>query len=236
MTLHSTTDKAGYRQHLTPVASGKDGGGRIAEQIRLLPWYAGCRAICVTPARLLDQTRINALIDGKILVVPGPGFEEGFYVLPPEAVPQGRRKLATTTRGIVQFGKRLGGVEDLRGAPVSLFVTDCLAVDERGVLLGDGNGFADLAPALLGQIGCLDRAAEAVSVGDDRQLVAGQLPSDPWDLRVRAFVSGTRTHIFSESPPVGACMEIYWDSLPFKRIRKIGILWRLHHQRMPPLP
>ncbi|MFA6499857.1 MAG: hypothetical protein WCV64_11075, partial [Desulfurivibrionaceae bacterium] len=66
-----------------PDAPEGKASGKSAELVRRLERYRDAKRIFVGPTVRLQQLRINALTDGKELLVPGPGLKEGFYLLAP---------------------------------------------------------------------------------------------------------------------------------------------------------
>ena len=81
------------------------GQGKIAEAIRRQDAYRQCRQIFVSPSPDLAQIRINALLDGKELVVSGPGLKEGFYQLRPYVVPFPKLAFAVSLKGLPVHGQ-----------------------------------------------------------------------------------------------------------------------------------
>ena len=55
--------------------------GKAAETLRKLQPYRDASTVFASPATSLLQARINCLLDGKNLVIPGPSLRNGFYLL-----------------------------------------------------------------------------------------------------------------------------------------------------------
>ncbi len=194
--------------------------GRRAEALRRLPVYRQSRRLFVSPAAELTQIRINALLDGKELIMPGPGLKEGFYLVKPFSVPFPRLKLAVSLRGVVLYGRLLRH-EELPGLGIDLLLTEALAVDDQGGRLGDGSGFFDLAAAVLNQSGALSPEAQVWAAGARHRPPA--LPLDPWDVPMHGLIEAEEVLVFSTS---GALPGIYWQALPAARIKRLTPLWR----------
>jgi 5-formyltetrahydrofolate cyclo-ligase len=201
--------------------------GKCAEAVRRLERYRDAKRIFVGPAARLQQIRINALTDGKELLVPAPGLKEGFYLLAPYGIPFKQLSFAVGYNGLAQYGRRVVG-EELGQIPVGLLVTDCLAVDPAGYFVGEGNGFFDLAVAILAELHGLSPQAEAYAVGEPAQILAQEIEHGGWDVRLNGFI--TAEGIVLPHSGGHADRRILWETLPPKRIRKITPLWKLNMQ------
>jgi len=201
--------------------------GKSAELVRRLERYREAKRIFVGPTARLQQIRINALTDGKELLVPAPGLKEGFYLLAPYEIPFKHLSYAVGYKGLVQYGRRVA-VEELCQKPVGLLITDCLAVDPAGYFVGEGKGFFDLAVAILAELHGLSPDAEAYAVGEQEQILAQEIERGAWDICLNGFI--TPDDIARHKVGGHAEQKILWDILPPKRIRKITPLWKLAMQ------
>lgn len=202
------------------AAAGVTDLGQMAERVRRLPAYRRCQRVFVSPALELAQVRINALLDGKELIMPGPGLKDGFYRLPPYRLPFAKLALAVSLKGLPQHGQLLPH-EALAGLEVGMLFTEALAVDSQGQRLGDGSGFFDLGCALLHQCGALVSGVEVWAAAVRGRVEA--LPVDPWDVPMHGLVSAREEVIF---PAPALLPLIDWRQLNEQRIRKIGPLWK----------
>lgn len=217
-------DKESWRRHydaagaaLSPAA-----GGRLAQNLRGLEAYRLSECVFVSPAPLLKQVRINALVDGKSLLMPAPGLHDGFYFFSPYTIAFPRLAQAVTPKGMPRYGRRLT-TGQLAGLQLGLLVSEALAVDRRGNMLGDGNGFFDLAAAILAATGALASSVEVVGAGP----AADQdVPADPWDVRAdyRLDAAGITS---CRADSAAFAWPIFWEQLPPVRIRRITPLWQL---------
>ena len=70
---------------LSPAPDGTiptfPGQNRAAERLRRLEVYRRAKTIMVPPDQAQLQVRINALLDGKRLIMATPGLRDGFYLL-----------------------------------------------------------------------------------------------------------------------------------------------------------
>lgn len=203
--------------------------GRLAQRIRGLAVYRAAKRIFVDPSPLLSQVRVNALCDGKELLMPAPGLKEGFYLCLPYVIPFADLAYATTYRGLPQYG-RLLDKRSLPGRQVAMLVTDAVAVDRVGTRLGDGMGFFDLSCAILAAMGAFDRtAATVVALAADEQVVAEVVPSDPWDIRVDEVITPQGGRVFPDAGHEQPA--IHWSQLAPERVRRLNPLWQLSTMR-----
>ncbi len=210
----------------------REEGNRAAEQLRRLPAYREAKALFAAPGAELLQIRSNALVDGKELLMPGPGLKEGFFLLRPYTVSFEEVAHAVTYKGLARFGKRLDR-RDIQGLGLDLLLTGAVAVDGCGGRLGDGHGFFDLAAAILHDSGAVPLGGLTLAVVAERQIVAGELPHEIWDVRVDGLVTPAGVKEINDGPT--ARPTVRWESVPFKKVRKMTPLWQLY-QELHPLP
>ncbi|MBU3937029.1 MAG: hypothetical protein KKD53_05830, partial [Proteobacteria bacterium] len=92
--------KEEVRADFLDASEGK-ASGKSAEIVRRLEKYRDAKRIFVGPTARLQQIRINALTDGKELLVPAPGLKEGFYLLAPYEIPFKHLAFAVGYNGLV---------------------------------------------------------------------------------------------------------------------------------------
>ncbi len=218
--------KEAVRADFSVAAEGK-ASGKSAELVRRLEKYREAKRIFVGPTARLQQVRINALTDGKELLVPAPGLKEGFYLLAPYEIPFKHLAYAVGYKGLAQYGRRVA-VEELCQGPVGLLITDCLAVDPGGYFVGDGKGFFDLAVAILAELRGLAPEAEAYGLGEQAQILDQEIERGAWDIRLNGFITPEGIALSSTGTHVDR--RVLWDELEPKRIRKITPLWKLNMQ------
>ncbi len=198
--------------------------GRIAEQVRRLAAYRDAKAIFVGPALGLRQVRINTLGDGKSLIMPAAGLQDGFWRLAPYTLPFAALAQAVTPQGIATHGTRLT-LPALAGQRIALLISDALAVDRRGVTVAEGKGFFDLAIAILQAAGALAAPFTVVAVTGNFLGDAVVDDAQPWDVRAEVVIHpGGVTEIPAARSEVPA---IFWEALTPQRIRRITPLWQL---------
>ena len=222
-------DKETVRQQSGKITDGSVGlpPGRIAEEVRRLAAYRTAGAVFVGPSLVLRQIRMNVLGDGKYLLMPSAGLEEGFWALAPYVLPFGALPQAVTPQGISTRGTRLD-LATLAARPISLLVTDALAVDRHGVMVGEGKGFFDLAVAILQAAGALTAPFAVVAVTGNFLTEAAIEDAQPWDVRADVVLHPGGVAEFSQERDLPA---IFWEALPAKRVRRITPLWQLAQQK-----
>ncbi|MFZ5585064.1 MAG: 5-formyltetrahydrofolate cyclo-ligase [Thermodesulfobacteriota bacterium] len=168
------------------------GAGRAAERLRRAPEYRRARSLAVMADPVLLQARINALADNKTLLAATPGLKQGLVRVTPQMVPVQVRSRLLRGGSLVQAGKPLRPPADSLGK-VEMLVVPALAVDRRGVVLGDGRGLADLLYALLREMNALTAATPVAVLAADEMVSEANLPAAAWDLGVDLVVTPTQT-------------------------------------------
>ncbi len=197
--------------------------GKVAENLRRSESYRQCRQIFIDPSLLLRQARVNALLDGKDLIMPGAGLKEGFYLLKPFQIPFKNLVMGVTYTGLDRYGRRLSAA-DISTLDISLLLGESFAVDRQGCRLGDGLGFFDLAVALLGEMGGLAAGCQVVAAIDDPAKVVENIPQEPWDVKCAKILGPDGIEELFDSSAVPG---IFWDDIPPERIKRISPLRRL---------
>lgn len=197
--------------------------GKLAENLRRSTDYRQCQQIFVDPSLLLRQVRVNALLDGKELIMPGAGLKEGFYLLKPYQIPFKSLIMGVTYTGLERYGCRLTA-GDISALDITLLLGESFAVDRQGGRLGDGQGFFDLAVALLGELDGLAPDCQVIGAIDDPAKVVGHVPREAWDVRCAKILTADG---LEELAGAGSIPKIFWDDIPAERIKRISPLRRL---------
>ncbi len=201
--------------------------GKLAQQLRAEPIYRSSDVFFVSPSPLLHQIRINALLDGKKLVMPTPGLKEGFVLYLPYKLSFRDLSYAVTSKGIGKFGERVDE-DDYGSLGIDMLLTDAVAVDQDGNRLGDGLGYFDLACAVLEETDALCQGKNILAVGASHQLIPEKIECEAWDVQMDAFLSEKGlTHFHQDTRKI----TLFWDQLSDKRIKKIAPLWKLNCRR-----
>ena len=201
--------------------------GKIAEKLRGMQPYRGAATVFATPHESLHQARINCLVDGKSLLMPGPSIREGFFLLAARSIPFKDISIAVTYKGLEKYGQSLKG-NSISKLSVGLLLTDSLAVDRTGGRIADGYGFFDLCCTLLQELDGLEDDADILTFLQDEQISQEILPQDKWDIKMTGAITPGQVLRFESSDPKP---QIIWDALPHDRIKRIDPLWKLFQKR-----
>jgi len=201
--------------------------GKLAEKLRGLRPYRVAATVFATPHESLHQARINCLVDGKSLLMPGPSIREGFFLLAARSIPFKDISIAVTYKGLEKYGQSLKG-NSISKLSVGLLLTDSLAVDRTGGRIADGYGFFDLCCTLLQELDGLEDDADILTFIQDEQISQEILPQDKWDIKMTGAITPGQVLRFESSDPKP---QIIWDALPHDRIKRIDPLWKLFQKR-----
>jgi 5-formyltetrahydrofolate cyclo-ligase len=168
------------------------GINRAAERLRRQPEYLRATLLAVMPDPALLQVRINALQDGKVLLLATPGLKQGLVRITNQDVPLPQRSRDLRGGALFKGGKplRLPGA---KLGKVGLMVGAVVAVDEQGNTLGDGRGLLDLFCTLLTSLGAAGARTSLAVLAAAEQITPTPLPQDPWDRGADIIVTPERT-------------------------------------------
>lgn len=198
-----------------------EGAGRAAERVRYLPEYREAHRVMVPPDQAQLQVRINALMDGKDLIVASPGLREGFFLFRRGDLKPPLWSKALRGSNLPYYGKPLR-LEEI--GPIDLMITGAVAVGLNGGRIGKGKGYFDLEYLILREVGAVGEETPIVAVVDDLQ-VYEEVPVDEGDVPVDVIVTPTRTlRVLRPSRPKG----IPWSRIPLRIIKRMKPLWELH--------
>ena len=171
---------------------------KAAENLRRLPAYQMARNLAITSEPALLQARINALLDGKNLLVATPGLKQGLVRLTAQSIPIARRHIDLQAGAMFKAGKPLP-LPRARLGKVDMLISTALAVDENGVCLGDGRGMLDLFCAILTQQDSLEAKAPLVLLLHEKQMLPS-LPQDSWDVKAQLVLTAEAAFHYPAAP------------------------------------
>jgi 5-formyltetrahydrofolate cyclo-ligase len=200
--------------------------GKAAENLRKLQHYRAASTVFASPDATLQQIRINCLMDGKDLIMPGPSLRNGFFLLKARTIPFPELSTAVTYKGLEKSGHPIKH-EDIKNLTIDLLLAEALTVDQQGTRLGDGNGFDDLSYGILSEMGAIQAATKTLAVVSEDQIVGDTLPREKWDVKMNGAVTPSGFVEFDIDQIEG---KIYWEALPKEQIKKISPLWKLSQQ------
>ncbi len=202
-----------------------EGAGRAAERLRGLDEYKRAQRIMAPPDQAQLQVRINALMDGKLLVAASPGLREGFFLLRREDIHPRDWARACRASGIPRFGRPLS-LKDI--GKIDLMVTGAVAVGLNGGRLGKGKGYFDLEYMILRELGVVQEQTPIVAVVDECQVLQ-EVPTSEKDVSVDVIVTPTRVIRIRNRPPRPEGLR--WNAIPKRLIRRAKPLWELYRSR-----
>ena len=166
------------------------GQNKAAERLRRLEVYQQARTIMVPPDQAQLQVRINALLDGKQLIMATPGLRDGFYLLEKRNIKVKDWRNAARSSGVRRFGRKLETTRSEIGE-VDLLATGAVAVGLQGERIGKGSGYFDLEYMILCEIGSVTEATPICALVDDCQVLE-QVPMEVKDVAVDFIITPTR--------------------------------------------
>jgi 5-formyltetrahydrofolate cyclo-ligase len=202
------------------------GQNKASERLRGLAVYRQARTIMVPPDQAQLQVRINALLDGKRLIMATPGLRDGFYLLEKENIKVKDWRSAARSSGVHRFGQRLKTTRSEIGE-VDLLATGAVAVGLQGERIGKGSGYFDLEYMILREIGSVTEATPICALVDDCQVLE-QVPMEAKDVAVDFIVTPTR--IITVERILMRPAKITWDELHERHIKGMRPLRELTKQ------
>jgi 5-formyltetrahydrofolate cyclo-ligase len=196
------------------------GAADAAQLLRDLPMWKRARVLKFDSEPPQLALRRAALRENKIvyLTVPRLRGERCFIELDPERL--GRRILqAASLAGALRLG-RLVGPQEVK--PVDLVLCGSVAVTRQGARLGSGDGYSDLAYALLRSTGKIREYTPVLTTVHPLQIVDGSLPMEPHDVPVDYIV--TPAQVIAVAAVYTRPSGVIWALLSAERISAIPLL------------
>ncbi|RSL66421.1 hypothetical protein BHE90_013390 [Fusarium euwallaceae] len=191
-----------------------------------IPAYRESDVLFITPDNCLEELRLQALRDGKTLLMTTYGIRRGFWVLEPSRIKEGDYRYAAMLDGMERHGRPLNLEEILAtGWRIPFMVTGTGAINFRGVRFGKGHGFFDLEWAILFILGVVDQNTVTAASVHDCQLLDEELCPEVFDTVCDVVVTPTQTINVRDvrKPTCG----IVWDLLQPDMMDKIPPLQEL---------
>ncbi|MBN1254976.1 MAG: 5-formyltetrahydrofolate cyclo-ligase [Deltaproteobacteria bacterium] len=188
---------------------------KAAERLRRLEIYKRADTVMVPPDQAQLQVRINAVMDGKRLIMASPGLRDGFYLLHKSEIKARDWKDAARSSGVRRFGKKLATTHFEIGT-VDLMATGAVAVGLKGGRIGKGSGYFDLEYMILREIGSVDEITPICALVDDCQVLK-EVPMEAKDVAVDLICTPTR--IITTERPLSRPTKIPWGLLNEKYIK-----------------
>ena len=202
-----------------------DGGDAAVQRLTEHAFYQQSQFIFITPDNCLDRLRLQALIDGKIVLMTTYSIKRGFWLLDPKRIAPELYLYASTLDGMERIGQPVS-LADIAGMPtIDYMVTGTGAINHEGVRFGKGHGFFDAEWGMLYQLGRISTATPSAAVVHDCQVLDETLTPDVYDTVADVIFTPTRT-IAVDGPHKPTC-GIIWDRLDPKMYETIPPLQEL---------
>ncbi|MFK0685419.1 5-formyltetrahydrofolate cyclo-ligase [Ochrobactrum sp. BD67] len=207
-----------------------EGGEEAVARLTSHHYYQNADFIFITPDNCLDRLRLQALKDGKTVLITTYSIKRGFWVLDPKLISSDLYLYASTLDGMERVGQPVT-LKDISAMPVvDYMVTGTGAINLEGVRFGKGHGFFDAEWGMLYQLGRITAATPAAAVVHDCQVLSEKLTPDVYDTVADVIFTPTRT-IEVKDPHKPTC-GIIWDRLdpvmyetipPLQELKAMGL-------------
>ncbi|XP_031702411.1 methenyltetrahydrofolate synthase domain-containing protein isoform X3 [Anarrhichthys ocellatus] len=201
------------------------GASQACNRLVDLQEFKSSQTIKVNPDRPQQQARFVTLEAQKTLLVPTPRLRTGLFnkITPPLDASKEQLRICSSSQGVRDFSVPV----DLDATvKVDLVVVGSVAVSEKGLRIGKGEGFADMEYGMMASMGAVNESTVVVTIVHDCQVV--DIPEDiieSHDLTVDYILTPTRViktnNLFPK--PLG----IFWNKLTTEKLEKIPILKKL---------
>ncbi|XP_037346341.2 methenyltetrahydrofolate synthase domain-containing protein isoform X2 [Pungitius pungitius] len=201
------------------------GANQACNRLVGLQEFKSSQTIKVNPDRPQQQARFVTLEAQKTLLVPTPRLRTGLFnnITPPQGATKEQLRICSSSQGVRDFSVPF----DLDAkVKVDLVVVGSVAVSEKGLRIGKGEGFADLEYAMMACMGAVNESTVVVTIVHDCQVV--DIPDDimeSHDLTVDYILTPTR--IIKTDCQFPKPQGIFWNKLNSEKLEKIPILKKL---------
>ena len=208
-----------------------EGGEEAVSRLLEHHFYQQANLVFITPDNCLDRLRLQALKDGKTVLMTTYSIKRGFWILDPKMIAPDLYLYASTLDGMERIGRpvTLKDIETTIGK-VDFMVTGTGAINHEGVRFGKGHGFFDAEWAMLYQIGRISTDTPCAAVVHDCQVLFETLTPDVYDTVVDVVFTPTRT--IEVSGPHKPTCGIIWERLdqhmfdtipPLQELKAMGL-------------
>jgi 5-formyltetrahydrofolate cyclo-ligase len=196
--------------------------------------YRDAGTIFIAPDNSLQALREQALGDGKRVLVPTYGMRRGFVLLNGAELPASTHALAATLDGMERNGTNLTLTQLRALEPIGLVVTGAVAVTNRGLHFGFGNGFFDLEWGLLRHCSLTTSRTPVVVIVHDCQVLDADIRPSAHDAVADLII--TPAGIRACEPSLPKPEGIFWDEIRMSRDEGGPYVRDLLAEHEPPRP
>lgn len=208
-----------------------EGGEQAVARLTDHRFYRDADLVFITPDNCLDRLRLQALRDGKTVLMTTYSIKRGFWLLDPKEIDPDLYLYASTLDGMERVGLPVS-LRDIAATigKVDYMVTGTGAINHEGVRFGKGHGFFDAEWGMLYRIGRITTDTPCAAVVHDCQVLSEKLTPDVYDTVVDVIFTPTRT--IEVSAPHKPTCGILWDRLdphmfdtipPLQELKTMGL-------------
>uniref|UniRef100_A0A4W6C9G3 Methenyltetrahydrofolate synthase domain-containing protein n=1 Tax=Lates calcarifer TaxID=8187 RepID=A0A4W6C9G3_LATCA len=187
--------------------------------------FKSSQTVKVNPDRPQQQGRFVTLEAQKTLLVPTPRLRTGLFnkITPPQGASKEQLRVCSSSQGVRDFSVPV----DLDAkVKVDLVVVGSVAVSEKGLRIGKGEGYADMEYGMMASMGAVNESTVVVTIVHDCQVV--DIPEElieSHDLTVDYILTPTR--VIKTNCQLPKPQGIIWTKLDTEKLEKIPILKKL---------
>nr|XP_046241280.1 methenyltetrahydrofolate synthase domain-containing protein isoform X2 [Scatophagus argus] len=195
--------------------------GRLSK----LQVFTQAAEVKVDPDKPLEGARLAVLQARKSLLVPTPRLRTGLFnkITPPQGASKEQLRICSSSQGVKDFSVPVGLDAKVK---VDLVVVGSVAVSEKGLRIGKGEGYADMEYGMMASMGAVNDSTVVVTIVHDCQVV--HIPEELMeghDLTVDYILTPTR--LIKTNCQLPKPQGITWTKLDTEKLERIPILKRL---------
>ena len=206
------------------------GGEAACSRLTAHSFYRASRLIFIAPDNCIERLRLQALRDGKQVLMTTYSIKRGFWLLDPASIAPSDYAYASTLDGMERCGRRVTLAEIANMPEVDYMVTGTGAINHEGLRCGKGHGFFDAEWGMLYRLGRVRSYTKVAAVVHDCQVLSEKLYPEVFD--TVADVIFTPTRMIPVAAPHKPTCGIVWDRLdphmletipPLQELRRMGL-------------
>jgi len=207
-----------------------EGGDAACARLTNDDYYRNSKLIFIAPDNCIERLRLQALRDGKKVLMTTYSIKRGFWLLDPDVMSPDDFVYASTLDGMERVATPLTLEEISKMPPVDYMVTGTGAINHEGVRFGKGHGFFDVEWGMLFKLGRISVNTPAAAVVHDCQLLTEKLHPEVFDTVADVVFTPTQT-IHVKNPHKPTC-GIMWNLLdphmfetipPLQELKAMGL-------------
>lgn len=201
------------------------GAPTACAKVSELQVFAQAEEVKVDPDKPLEGARQVILQAQKTLLVPTPRLRTGLFnkITPPPGATKEQLRICSSSQGVRDFSVPVGLDAKVK---VDLVVVGSVAVSEKGLRIGKGEGYADMEYGMMASMGAVNESTVVVTVVHDCQVV--EIPEglvQSHDLTVDYILTPTR--VIKTNCQLPKPQGIIWSKLDAEKLEKIPILQKM---------